>query len=143
MVKKICSIICSLLMVVNPVLGEWKVGPKSDSDITITSGQVSDFDSATTAVGDTNYLKLDTSNDPLTAALDVKGMISSYGPGLGSTKYIGIFHDDTDGTLGTNQGQLKFSPVTNIISLLPDASGTYKHIFADSGVNTMASIDSN
>jgi hypothetical protein len=88
------------------------------------------------------YLQLNCGNDPLTAALDVYGMVSSYETGLAHADYVGIFHDGTDATIGTNAGQVKISPVTNIMSILPDAGGTYKHLFVDSGLNTVASIDS-
>ena len=92
--------------------------------------------------GDLRYLKLDCSNDPLTAALDIWGNLSVYD--ALHTSYIRMYHDGTVGNLVTNAGDISINPggPNNINLMLGDALGVNVVSIQDSGNVERASIDS-
>lgn len=126
------------------MFGDISMGSKS---ITSMADPSTDQDAATKKYVDDNAgpggdcLKLDCSNDPLTAPLDVLGMISSVDP-AGEVNYIGMYHDGADGILGVNIGSLALMPVDDLIALLSDKAGVKKLSIQNSDEDEVASIDS-
>lgn len=96
----------------------------------------------TPAIGALTYLKLNCSNDPLTASLDVWGNISALD--ALHTSYIRMYHDGTVGNIVTDAGDISINPggPSDINLMLGDALGVNVVSIQDSGSNQVASINS-
>jgi len=88
------------------------------------------------------FLKIDCSNDPLTASLDIWGNVSAYD--ALHTSYIRAYHDGTVGNLVTNAGDISINPggPSDINLMLGDALGVNVVSIQDSGNIEVATIDS-
>ena len=98
-------------------------------------------DILTEGAADALYLKLDCSNDPLTAPLDVLGYVQSR---LAGGQYARISHDGTYAVFQSNAGGILLSPggVNDVVLRMGDAAGARKVYFWDNANAEVASIDS-
>ena len=93
------------------------------------------------------YLKLDCSNDPLTASLDITGNLIATGyvqALVAGGSYIRMYHDGTTANIVSNAGDIAINPggPNDILLQLGDALGVNQVSIEDSGGIQVAYINS-